>query len=388
MKIAYLSNGESVHDQKNLSKMVEYGHEPYLISYFGNNLVEVEGVKVYKFNYRKLYRVNRFITALLDRTPFLGFQFSKKVLSFQSAYHLKKILKKIKPDILHTNFIQYEGFIGALTGFRPTISMPWGSDVLIYPNDSLLILLMTKYTLKQADMIQCDANVVKEKIMEIAKIPERNIQIFPQLGIDLNKFNPDNKDNSIISQLGLDGETILIMTRAFKPVYGIEYFLEALVIIVKEVDLRVIMCGDGPLREKFESFTRNNGIAKHVRFIGSVNNEELPHYLNVADIYVSTSLSDGTSLSLLEAMACGLPIVVTDVHANLEWIQDGYNGYVVPRKDSEILAEKIIELSKSKKIRQKFGERNINIAKRKANINENFEKLEEIYKKLVVVNYA
>jgi len=295
MKIAYLTRGESLHDIKNLSMMVKYGHKPYLISYYGSNLVKVKGVKVFKYEKEWLFGIGPYITYLF------GWQTTRKLFAFQAGFHLIRLLKIIRPDILHTNFIQYEGFIGALTGFSPTLSMPWGSDVLIFPNHSFLIRLITKYTLKKADMIQCDANIVKEKIMEIAKIPENKIKIFPQLGIDLNKFNPDNKDNSIISQLGLDGETTLIMTRTFKPVYGIEYFLEALVEVVKEIDLRVIICGDGPLKVKFEHFGKRNNIEKFIRFIGQVQNEDLPKYLNIADIYVSTSLSDGTSLSLLES---------------------------------------------------------------------------------------
>ena len=59
----------------------------------------------------------------------------------------------------------------------------------------------------------------------------------------------------------------------------------------------------------------------------------MPAYLNAADIYVSTSLSDGTSLSLLEAMACSLPVVVTDIPANKEWITDGHNGFLCCRKN-------------------------------------------------------
>ena len=85
-------------------------------------------------------------------------------------------------------------------------------------------------------------------------------------------------------------------------------------------------------------------------------------------------------------MACGLPVVVSDVPANLEWIKDGYNGFVVPRKDSEILTKKIIRLSKNKKIRQKFGDRNLKIARERTDINENFKNLEAMYKELVVID--
>ena len=85
-------------------------------------------------------------------------------------------------------------------------------------------------------------------------------------------------------------------------------------------------------------------------------------------------------------MVCGLPVVVSDVPANLEWIQDSYNGFVVPRKDSGILAKKIIRFSKDKKIRQKFDDRNLKITRERTDINENFKNLEAMYKELVVID--
>ena len=88
--------------------------------------------------------------------------------------------------------------------------------------------------------------------------------------------------------------------------------------------------------------------------------------------------------SLLDAKTCIFPIFVTDISVNIAWIQDGHNRFVIPRKDSVILAEKIIGLSKNKELRHKFGERNLKIAKKKVDINENFKNLEAMYNKLVV----
>ncbi len=93
MKIAFLTHGESIYEYRFLSKMVEYGHQPFLISYFGNNLVNVKGVKIYKYNHRRLYGFNHYVT------PLLGFQFTKKLFAFQVAYHLRKLLKEINAQI-------------------------------------------------------------------------------------------------------------------------------------------------------------------------------------------------------------------------------------------------------------------------------------------------
>jgi glycosyltransferase involved in cell wall biosynthesis len=162
-----------------------------------------------------------------------------------------------------------------------------------------------------------------------------------------------------------------------------EYFLKSLPSLIKAVpNVRIILCGDDPLRNKFERFVKNCGIEDRVHFAGFVDNDGLPKYYNSADIYVSTSLSDGTSLSLLEAMASGLPVVVTDVPAIKEWVQDGKNGFVVPRRDSKTLAKKIVQLLQDETRQKEFGDKNIKIAKERADGDKNFEKLERIYTRL------
>lgn len=368
MRIFYLTNGESVHDERFLRKMLEQGYEIYLISYsMVKEPLEIPGIK--KVIHKRM--VPSFIpfSIYLNYFPF-GF------------LHLKYLLRKYKPDILHAGWVQHYGFISALSGYHPLVIIPWGSDILIEPHKSIIHKLLTKYSLRKADMISCDAEFVKKEIINISGYPEENIVVFPQ-GIDQNKFNSDVDGTEIRKRLGWEDKKILIMARTFKPVYGIEYFLEALVHVTKHIpDVRVMLCGDGPLRDKFMDFVKDNSLEEYVHFAGNVPNDELPKYFNAADIYVSSSLSDGTSLALLESMACGLPSVVTDVPAIKEWVSDGMNGFIVPRKDSRILAEKLIEILDNDDLRRKFGEKNLEIAKKRANWDDNFMKLVGIYKKL------
>lgn len=377
MRIAFLSNGESIHDRRFLSKMVEYGHDPILISYFGEKLVEVEGVKVYKYNYRRLYGFNRYIT------PFLGFQFTKKVFSFQIAHHLRKLLKEIKADILHTNFIHYEGFCGALTGFKPTISMPWGSDILINPETSLYYKLTAKFTLKMADMIVCDCDLVKRKIIELTNYPDQKI-ITVFCGVNQKIFNTSVSGEEIKERLGVRGKKIILMNRSLKPVYGIEYFIEALPIIIgKAPNVYTILIGDGPTKSDCQLRVKKLGLENHVYFAGSINENEMAKYLNAADIYVSTSLSDGTSVSLIEAMACGLPVIVSDIYGNRDWVRDNYNGLLTEIKNPESIGSAIIKLLNDPDKMKLFGDRNRKIAKERADWDKEFEKLDKVYIQLL-----
>jgi glycosyltransferase involved in cell wall biosynthesis len=368
MKIFYLTNGESVHDERFLKKMIEHGYEIFLISYSKDKIPkEIPGLK--KVIHKPL--VPSFIpfSIYFNYFPF-GF------------LHLKYLIWKYKPDILHAGWVQHYGFISALSGFHPLVIIPWGSDILIEPHKSNIHRMLTKYTLNRADMISVDAEFVKDEIIRISGYPDEKIVVFPQ-GIDQKMFNKNVDGSGIRKKLGWSDKKILIMARTFKPVYGIEYFLQALTEVVKKVpDVRVLMCGDGPLGDEFKSFVAKNSLREYIHFAGMVANEDLPKYYSAADIYVSSSLSDGTSLALLESMACGLPSVVTDIPAILEWVKNGENGFIVPRKNSKILAEKLIELLRNDEMRREFGRENLKVAKQRANWDDNFMKLVDIYDKL------
>ena len=120
-----------------------------------------------------------------------------------------------------------------------------------------------------------------------------------------------------------------------------------------------------------------------VILLGSVPNEQLPEIYNAADIYVSTSLSDGSSLSLMEAMCCGLPVVVTDVPANLEWIREGFNGLIAERKNIDSIADRLIKLLSSDKMIKQFADNNLKIAEEKIDIKKNYKKLIVLYQFLL-----
>lgn len=378
-KICFMSNAITIHDQRFLENFMKNGYEIIIITFKKNyseiqelnKLEDISGIKYYNLpvlNFKKISII-------------------KKIINTIKCYKFtRRIIRKEKPDILHAGYVQKYGFIAALTGFKPFLLMPKGSDVLIEPYKSILYRFITKYTFKAADIIQCDADFVKECILDIRKMPENKVVVFPQLGVDLEKFKPQNSVSNIISSLDWKEKKIIIMSRYLKPVYGIEYFFDAIMDIIKQEDFRVIMCGDGPLRRELEDLISKNGIEDYVHFAGHVKNEALPALLNSVHVYVSTSLSDGTSLSLLEAMACGLPVIVSDVPAIKEWVKDGYNGFVVPRKDSAILKKRIVELLNDNRLMKTFGERNLKISKERSDIKRNFEKLESIYAKLLKPN--
>jgi glycosyltransferase involved in cell wall biosynthesis len=106
-------------------------------------------------------------------------------------------------------------------------------------------------------------------------------------------------------------------------------------------------------------------------------------YLTAADIYVSTPFIDTTSVSLLEAMACGLAPVVTDIPGNREWIEDEVNGFLFPARNHYALAEKVIHLALHESLRKRFGEQCSRIVKERAAWEDCVDKMEAIYQTLL-----
>lgn len=368
MRIAYLTEDLGVHDVRLLSRLVQSNHAVFLIPYFfrpgpialPDGIRNLRGVMVECYDARQLNRVDR-------------------VLGF------RRLLGRIQPDILHASFVQSGGFLAAMARFHPFLLQTWGSDVLINPHASLYNRLKTWVAIRSSDFVTTPSRHVKDEVVRLGRYPAERVApyCFPW-GVDLSVFRPTRGSTSLRRRLGWASARVVIMNRNFKRVYGIEYFLRALPrVLEKHPETRVILLGDGPLREVLLEIAAEMGLDGYVYFGGTVPNAEMPSYLNSADIYVSTALSDGTSVSLLEAMACALPVIVTDAPSNLEWVKDGSNGFVTPRRDSRVLAHRICELLADESLRKEMGAENLAVAKERADWNHSFRMLEGIYEMLV-----
>jgi len=177
---------------------------------------------------------------------------------------------------------------------------------------------------------------------------------------------------------------VVISLRNHRAVYGVEYLINAVPIITrKNRNVRFLILGEGPLTMVFKEKMKRFIESGHVKFIGAVPHEKVAGYLSAADIYVSTSFSDGTSAGLLEAMACSLPAVVTDIAGNREWVQNEISGLLVPVANSEKLAEKILLLADNQGLREKLIAKARQTIRTKVNWTKNMQTLRETIDRIV-----
>jgi glycosyltransferase involved in cell wall biosynthesis len=354
-KICYAHDMQSIYDQlflKTLSKK----YNTCLVT-FDEVKVVPGGVKIFKLPDLPI-KIRPHKVELLIKTPLR--------LIFFRLY-----LSKLKPDLLDGCWVTVYGFYSAISNIKPFLATVWGSDVLLNPKNPLLRAI-AKYTLKRADGVIVDS-VVQENAVIGLGCKKDKIWKFPW-GIDLEKFKSSVEGREIKRLLGWENHPIVICTRAHKPIYGIEYLIKAIPLVVgTNPEARFLIIGEGPLTESFKRMVQEYRVEKYVKFIGTIPNEEMPRYLGAASVYVSTSFSDGTSISLLEAMACGLSVIVTDIPGNREWVKDGENGYLVPVKDHVALAEKIKILLAEKSLQDKMRMKNIKLIEERGDWRKNRE---------------
>jgi glycosyltransferase involved in cell wall biosynthesis len=125
-------------------------------------------------------------------------------------------------------------------------------------------------------------------------------------------------------------------------------------------------------------------VTEYIEFITKfIDYNEFPELLHGADVFVTVPSSDSSAVSLHEAMACGLPAIVSDIPANHEWIIDGWNGFIVPVRNPEKLADAIIQLIEQPDLIQLFGRRNAQIVRDRADREKHMAHMENIYQQLL-----
>lgn len=367
MKICYIAPAESIHTIRWVKYFADKGHEVHLISFtpFGVGKMENVNLHVLKVFLREI-RLISYPTSLLA-----------------SLIQIRWLLMKINPDILHTHYILNYGFLGALSNFHPLVVTAWGSDVLISPKRSKLLAKFVKFSIKRADLITCDAEHLRERIIELGAERARIALIC--FGIDVRKFSPGQKDEGLMRRFDVNDSGVVVSLRSLEPIYDIESLINAVPLVLREAPkAQFLIAGKGSEETRLKELARSLGVAERIRFVGLIPNDELPQYLRIADVYVSTSLSDaGIAASTAEAMACELPVVITDFGDNSKWVGNGINGFLVPLRNPEALASKILYLLSNKEARVRFGQAGRQIVEDRMNLEKEMRKMEIHYEQLI-----
>jgi len=366
IRILYIADSTSIHTQRWLRYFSDKGYDIYLITIGRKRQTLPYARHVINFD-QFYYDSPSFITTL---------------------FKTRRIIRSIRPDILHAHFVHQYGWLGALSGFHPFVLTAWGTDILKLPYASRLKIgkWLTRYALKTADAVTVTSGAAKREAVALGVSPEKITVIF--WGVDTEKFRPDIDTRQIRSELGIpDGSPVILSNRSFAPLYNNDIIIEAMAGILAKHPAAVLILqnaggypgGEAVLKAKAEKM----GILKSIRFLPAFDHDRLPPLYALADIYVSVPSWDAGPVSLKEAMSCGCVPVISNIPGPMEWVKHEKNGLVVPVRDPDKLARAVCRLLSDPDMQGVFNKINRKLVLERAGHASQMKQSEIIYHNLL-----
>lgn len=306
------------------------------------------------------------------------------------AARVSEVIEKYGVDLIHAHYAYPEGLVGLLARKRtgkPLIITIHGYDILLERTVGYGVRINKRIdaiigrVLNRADAVVAASQAT---FNEASKIVNRvnKVQLIPN-GIDTERFRPNLNCVCLKRKLGIEGLTIVFTLRTHEPRYGLEYLIRAAPIITREKDdVVLIIGGDGSLRSYHQELATKLGVKEKIVFTGKIPQSEVPYYYAMSDMVVVPSLQEGFGLVVSEAMACGKPVIGTKVGGIPDQLIDGYNGFLVPPRNPEEIARKILLLVDHPEEAKHMGSNGRKIVEEKFDIERRIDKILLLYRKL------
>ena len=288
---------------------------------------------------------------------------------------VRRIVAACAPDLVVGYYVTGNGLLAAFAGRHPLVLATSGDDVVITPWASPVMKAMIRWILSRADVVTAWGESMAEAARRLG-VPAGRVFTLAR-GVDLARCDP-----------GLRAERAdphqIVSTRKLAPEYQVDVVIRAFAELRGvRPDARLTLVGDGTERHRLEALVAALDVGAQVTFAGAVQHEAVFGYLHRADVYVSASYSEGTSNSLLEAMACGAFPIVADIPANREWVAHGVNGFLFPHRDRARLRECMLEALSRPQLLEEARLRNREIVHERADWRRNMAEYERLFRRLV-----
>ncbi|NKB87385.1 MAG: glycosyltransferase [Acidobacteria bacterium] len=285
---------------------------------------------------------------------------------------LRQIAEKIRPAVVHAGPVPGPAWLVARAGLRPLVSASWGSDLLREVQHNVQSHERARFAVEHTDVALADCAAVNSAFRELGMAPER-IVTFPW-GVDLQDF-------SLTAAPSISGPLTLFSGRRWEPLYGTAELVEAFALATQGgAALRLRLLGSGSEHDRVGELTARPHMRGKVQRMAEVPESEIGRQLGKSDVYVSASHCDGSSVTLLQAMASGLPVIASDIPGNREWVSHDHNGWLFPPGDVSELARLMVHASASRSQLRPMGLRSRSIAEERADWSRHVDSLLGAYR--------
>jgi glycosyltransferase involved in cell wall biosynthesis len=314
-------------------------------------------------------------------------RFNLPVLKYLAwIYWTRQIVQAWKPDILHAHRVTAGGWLGAFANFHPLVVTPWGSDLYLYPQRSVIAGWLTRRVMRQADLVTTDSVDLRHQAVRYGA--DLGHSFLVHWGVDSSIFHPLSDASALRTKLGIHGSPVILSPRAINRVYNLDVVVEAIPAVLNQYPQASFVLrdynADPGYRAELKRRIAELQLGEHIVWAGPLLRwEDSAQYYQAADLVVSVPSSDATPVSILEAMACGTPIIASDLPSLREWITNAENGLLVPVRDADQLASAIQNLLGDESLRQAFRRRNLQLVMERATHQAQMEKMERLYQDLL-----
>ncbi len=301
----------------------------------------------------------------------------------------RQIIHEVQPDLLHAHQVAGPGWLAAAAGYHPFLVTAWGSDLLLGPRWSRAQNVLARWVLRKADYATCVSRGLVRAALALGADPTRTEAV--PWGVDTGIFRPAPSAGSreeIRARWGFGDAPVVLSLRPVRPVYNPLDVARAVPLLLNQVPAALVVVRsyhpDGALLESFRASVEAHGVAAAVRYVDELaGDEEIADLYRAADVAVSVPSSDGTPQSVLEALACGLAPVLSDIPALRDWVEHEQQAIFVPRSDATALAEAIVRLLTDQELRTRLGHNAVALVQARADSKKCMRRYEEIYEELV-----
>ncbi|MCH8567784.1 MAG: glycosyltransferase family 4 protein [Balneolales bacterium] len=331
--ILFLADGGSVHTQRWALSLKKEGFKVSLLS-------------------RTFSDTDVFIQNSVAIAPFLP---DGKWTWLTARSKVKRWCIEQQVDIVHAFYATNYGLLMAVSGFKPNILTVMGTDVFSYTEKSWLHEKSTAWILSKVTVITGASEALCKRVMTIRNRPNHVLKI--PFGIDTQKFAPF--DNKLKSAHSFNNDFVkVIAVRHLEFKYGLDILVKAIALVqlkAGDIKISVDIYGEGKESKELQDLIAHFGLEEIVNLKGKVKPENVPGILRNAEIFVAPSREESYGVAILEASACGLPVVGSNVGGIPETIEDGVTGMLFETENPSQLADILIELSRNRDKRIGMG---------------------------------
>lgn len=313
------------------------------------------------------------------------------IQAYSDLRTLKAAVREFRPELIFLQTLQYPSFLAYfLPVHLPIVITFWNGDVTHYAKWTGIEMLLKKhlvvYGIKRARAITVNSLAARRKCLEHGAMPEK-IHLIRYPGADLTRFRPGPRDGAR-RRLAIDKSQVVLCPRGLGKFFNSDVIVEAARVVVRETPdvLFLFISGVGG-RSEWDRHVRRAkelGITDNLRWDGQVPWEEMPIYYQCANVMVSILAKDSMPNCMIEAMACDVPVVLSDTPQSREWVVDGTNGFLCQPRDPVECAAKILQVLRgSGDLAQRFSSINLSLVASEANSAVNSERIKQLVSDLI-----